>query len=243
MGMAFHVNSLFLYALAIGVVLFVLAQSAFFLVRAYRRGKELGMETGKLKKTIVSTAVFTIAPAVSILIGVVTLSKFLGIPLPWIRMSVIGAITYELPAATSTANALGISLSETISDPRTYSAIAWVMTLGILPSIILPPILMKKIQGGMVKIKTKDGRWGDLFLTSMFLGMISAFLGMVFADVRRGIAGWIPIFVLLVSAAIMGVCGLLIKKCNMKWLETYALAVSMVGAMIFAVLILSLIHI
>lgn len=242
MGMAFHVNSLFLYALAIGVVLFVLAQSAFFLVRAYRRGKELGMETGKLKKTIVSTAVFTIAPAVSILIGVVTLSKFLGIPLPWIRMSVIGAITYELPAATSTANALGIPLSETISDPRTYSAIAWVMTLGILPSIILPPILMKKIQGGMVKIKTKDGRWGDLFLTSMFLGMISAFLGMVFADVRRGIAGWIPIFVLLVSAAIMGVCGLLIKKCNMKWLETYALAVSMVGAMIFAVLITPLIQ-
>lgn len=241
-GMAFNVNSLFLYVLAVGVILFVLAQSAFFLVRAYRRGKELGMETGRLKKTIVSTAVFTIAPAVSILIGVVTLSKFLGIPLPWIRMSVIGAITYELPAATSTANALGISLSETISDPRIYSAIAWVMTLGILPSIILPPVLMKKIQGGMVRIKTRDSRWGDLFLTSMFLGMISAFLGMVFADVRKGIAGWIPIFVLLVSAAIMGVCGLLIKKCNMKWLETYALAVSMVGAMIFAVFITPLIQ-
>lgn len=241
-GMAFNVNSLFLYVLAVGVILFVLAQSAFFLVRAYRRGKELGMETGRLKKTIVSTAVFTIAPAGSILIGVVTLSKFLGIPLPWIRMSVIGAITYELPAATSTANALGISLSETISDPRIYSAIAWVMTLGILPSIILPPVLMKKIQGGMVRIKTRDSRWGDLFLTSMFLGMISAFLGMVFADVRKGIAGWIPIFVLLVSAAIMGVCGLLIKKCNMKWLETYALAVSMVGAMIFAVFITPLIQ-
>ncbi|MDE6203674.1 MAG: DUF5058 family protein, partial [Lachnospiraceae bacterium] len=42
---------------------------------------------------------------------------------------------------------------------------------------------------------------------------------------------------LLVSAAIMGICGLLIKKCNMKWLETYALAVSMVGAMAFAALI------
>ena len=156
-------------------------------------------------------------------------------------MSVIGAITYELPAATSTANALGISLSQTITDAGTFSAIAWVMTLGILPSIILPPILMKKIQGGMVKIKTKDSKWGDLFLTSMFLGMISAFLGMVFADVRRGVAGWIPVFVLLVSAAIMSVCGLLIKKCNMKWLETYALAISMVGAMIFAVLITTVI--
>lgn len=235
--MTFNVNSTFLYGLAICVIVFVLAQSAFFLVRAYRRGKELGMSTAKLKKTIVSTAVFTIAPAVSILIGVITLAKFLGIPLPWIRMSVIGALTYELPAATSTANALGISLAETITDPKIYSAIAWVMTLGIMPSIILPPILMKKIQGGMLKLKNKDSKWGDLFMTSMFLGMISAFLGMVFADVRSGLAGWIPIFVLLVSAALMAVCGLLIKKFNMKWLETYALAISMVGAMIFAVII------
>lgn len=74
-------------------------------------------------------------------------------------------------------------------------------------------------------------------MTSLFLGMISAFLGMVFADVRSGLAGFIPIFVLLVSAALMGICGILIKKCNMKWLETYALSISMVGAMIFAAVI------
>ncbi len=235
--MNFSVNSGFLYVVAVCVIVFVLAQSVFFLVRAYRRGKEIGLAPRKLKKTIISTAVFTIAPAISILIGVITLAKFLGIPLPWIRMSVIGALTYELPAATSTANALGISLAETITDPETYSAIAWVMTLGIMPSIILPPILMKKIQGGVVNLKNKDSKWGDLFMASLFLGMISAFLGMVFADVRNGLAGWIPVFVLLVSALIMAICGLLIKKLNWKWLETYALAISMVGAMIFAVFI------
>ena len=234
--MSFSPNSTFLYTVAGIVVIFVLAQSVFFLVRAYRRGRELGISTQKLKKTILSTSVFTIAPAVSILLGVVTLSKFLGIPLPWIRMSVIGAITYELPAATSTANALGISLSEMITDPKVYSAIAWVMTLGIMPSIILPPILMKRIQGGVVKLKNKDGKWGDIFMTSLFLGMISAFLGMVFADVRSGLAGWIPTFVMLVSAGIMAVCGLLIQK-GAKWLETYAMTISMVGAMIFAVVI------
>ena len=237
MALTFSVNSTFLYGLAVVVIVFVLAQSAFFLVRAYKRGIELGISKEKLKKTIVSTSVFTIAPAISILIGIITLSKFLGIPLPWIRMSVIGALTYELPAATSTANALGISLAETITDPKVYSAIAWVMTLGILPSIILPPVLMKKIQGGMIKMKNKDSKWGDLFMTSMFLGMISAFLGMVFADVRGGITGWIPVFVLLVSALTMAVCGLIIKKCNAGWLETYALAISMMAAMIFAVVI------
>ena len=239
--MEFNINSTFLYLLAVFVVLFVLVQSIFFLIRAYRRGKQIGITTETLRKTIVSTAIFTVAPAISILLGVVTLSKFLGIPLPWIRMSVIGAITYELPAATSTATALSISLSEAITDPKIYTAIAWVMTLGIMPSIILPPILMKKIQGGMIRIKNKDTKWGDIFMTAMFLGMISAFLGMVFADVRSGMKGFIPIFVLLVSAAIMGICGILIKKFQMKWLETYALSISMIGAMLFAVLITPLI--
>ena len=235
--MNFTPNSTFMYIIAALVIVFVLAQSVFFLVRALRRGKELGISSAQLKKTVIATSVFTIAPAISILLGVVTLSKFLGIPLPWIRMSVIGALTYELPAATSTANALNISLSELIRDPKVYSAIAWVMTLGILPSIILPPVLMKKIRGGMMKLQSKDAKWSDIFMTSLFLGMISAFLGMVFADIRGGIAGWIPIFVLLVSALAMAVCGLLIKKCKMQWLETYAMAISMIAAMVFAVVI------
>ena len=123
--MDFNVNSSFLYIVASCVIIFVLAQSVFFLVRAYKRGKELGMDKKKINKTILSTAIFTIAPAVSILIGVVTLSKALGIPLPWIRMSVIGALTYELPAAEATASVLGISLEETITDPKIYTAIAF----------------------------------------------------------------------------------------------------------------------
>ena len=187
---------------------------------------------------MVSTAIFTFAPAVSILLGVITLAKFLGIPLPWLRLSVIGAITYELPAATTTANALGVTaLSETITNPEVYTAIAWVMTLGIFPGLIWVPLFIKKIQGGLMKIKNKDSKWGDILMTALFLGMISAFLGMVFADIRSGLKGWIPIFVLLFSALIMSICGILVKKCKMKWLENYALPISMLGAMIFAAVI------
>lgn len=235
--MKFNPNSTILFVLAGAVIIFVIAQSVFFLVRAYRHGREIGIDSAQMRKTMISTAIFTIAPAVSILLGVITLSKFLGLPLPWLRLSVIGAITYELPAATSTANALGISLSETVTDPKVYTAIVWVMTLGIFPGLIWVPLFIKKIQGGLMKIKSKDSKWGDILMDSMFLGMISAFLGMVFADIRSGLAGWIPIFVLLFSSLLMGICGILIKKCGMKWLETYALPISMLGAMLFAMVI------
>ncbi|MHB8128387.1 MAG: DUF5058 family protein [Mobilitalea sp.] len=239
--MNFNPNSGFLYVVAAIVIVFVIIQSMFFLIRAYRRARVIGMDMKQVRKAVISTAIFTLAPAVSILLGVVTLSKFLGLPLPWIRLSVIGAITYELPAATTTANALGVSLSETITDAKVYTAIAWVMTLGILPSIVLVPILLKRIQKGILSIKNKDSKWGELFITAMFLGMISAFLGMVFANVRNGLVGWIPIFVLLFSALLMAVCGILIKVCKIKWLQNYALPISMLGAMAFAVVITPLI--
>lgn len=227
----FSVNSPFLYAVTAVVIAFVLAQSVFFLVRAARRAKKLGISGGVIRKTIVSSALFTVAPAVAILLGVITLSKFLGLPLPWLRLSVLGALTYELPAATTTATAMNLSLSQPITDPRAFTAIAWVMTLGIIPGIFIVLFGLKKIQGGVMSIKTKDPKWGNIFMDSMFLGMISAFVGMLFADVHLGRPGFIPLVVALISALLMGVCGLLLKKLNWKWLEQYALPISMLGAM------------
>ena len=73
--MNFFVNSPILFVLAGVIILAVLAQSVFFLVRAIRRSKEIGMDQQKLRKTMVTAGVFTIAPAVAIVISVITLSK------------------------------------------------------------------------------------------------------------------------------------------------------------------------
>lgn len=236
----FNANSGFLYGLTAVVILFVLAQSGYFLYRAYKRAKELNISTSVLKKTIASSALFTIAPAVAILTGVISLSAFLGLPLPWLRLSVLGAITYEMPAATTTALSMGLNTQQTIMDAKAFSAIAWVMTLGIIPGIFVILFGLKKIQSGIVSLKTKDEKWGQAFLTSMFLGMISTFLGMLFADIRKGLPGFIPLAVALCSAVLMAICGLLIKKCKMGWLEQYALPISMLGAMALSIPITAL---
>lgn len=227
----FSVNSGFLYLLTSLVILFVLAQSVFFLVKAARRAHQLGMGRSVITRTIASSALFTVAPAVAILLGVITLSQFLGLPLPWLRLSVLGALTYELPAATTTAGAIGISTSSPVTDPAAFSAIAWVMTLGIIPGIFLVLFGLKKIQSGLTTIKRKDEKWSGIFMDSLFMGMVSAFSGLLFADVRQGVPGLVPLAVALTSAVIMGVCGLLIKVCKIKWLEQYALPLSMLGAM------------
>ena len=223
-------NSGFMYLLGVLVGMFVIAQSVYFLVKAVRRSRELGIAGNVVKRTIASSAVFAILPSVSILLGLITLANTLGLPLPWIRLSVLGAVTYELPAATVALNALGESISAPVSGPLAFNTVAWVMTLGCITPLIIIPLFLKKIQGGVHSLRQKDSHWGDLFLTAMFLGMISAFLGMGISD------GLLSILTLLTSAAIMAVCGVFVKVKKVKWLENFALPISMLGAMALSIL-------
>ncbi|MCE5343105.1 MAG: DUF5058 family protein [Eubacteriales bacterium] len=237
MQRAFSVNDPFLYALVAVILLLVLGQSVFFLVRAWKRALALGMEKGTLRKVVRTSTTFTIVPAISILIGVVALSRKLGLPLPWLRLSVIGAITYEMPAAEAAARAVGATLgnTQTLLTASQFTAIAWVMTLGIMAGVVFTPILCKRLLGGVDKLEKRDRRWSDIFMNALFMGMISAFLGMIFGHVTEGLSGWIPVFVMLVSAAIMLLVGACIKFLRWDWLTDYALPLSMVGAMAMAI--------
>ena len=234
-------NNAFMYCLVAVVIVFVIAMSVRFIVLAWRRAKKLGISTQVLRRTAISAAVFTIVPAISILLGVIALSKALGFPLPWLRLSVIGALTYETPAAASAAQAVGMDLSQLITDPKVFAAIAWVMTLGIVPGTILVPAFGKKIENGIMRIRSKDEKWGSIFMSALFLGMISAFLGMVFGTIRDGLVGWIPFFVMVVSALLMCVCAVFVKVLKWSWMEQYALPLSMLGGMFLSIPITNLV--
>lgn len=237
--MEFSVNHPIIFVMVGAIIALVLAQSVFFLVRAVKRAKELGIAKGTVTKTITSAALFTIAPAVAILVGVVALSKSLGLALPWLRLSVIGSITYETVAAGNAIEAAGQTMSELVSDPSIFITIAWVMTVGIAAGLVFVPFVTKKLQSGMSKIGMKDKKWGEIFNNAMFLGMISAFLGYVFCDVglifKGDTSGLIPVCVMAVSAVVMAVLGLLATKTKIRWLTDYALPVSLVAGMASAI--------
>ena len=238
----FDPNGALMYAMTAVVIAFVIAMSIRFIVMAWKRAREKGMDPKMLRRVAISSAIFTIAAAVSILLGVIALSRALGFPLPWLRLSVIGALTYETPAAASAAAAMGTDLSNLITDPVTFAAIAWVMTLGIIPGPVLVPTIGKKIENGVMRIRQKDEHWGSLFMTALFLGMISAFLGMIFATVSEGLRGWIPCFVMIASALIMCVCAVFVKLLHWKWMEDYALPISMLGGMALSIPITNLVN-
>ncbi len=237
--MPFSVNHPILYILVGAIIAVVLAQSVYFLARAVKRAKALGISAATVKKTVTSSAVFTVAPAISILVSVVALSKSLGVALPWLRLSVIGSMSYEMVASQNVLKAASVPDGTVITDPSIFMSVVWVMTLSIAAGLVLVPFMTKGIQNGMTKMGMKDKKWGEIFNNAMFLGMISAFLGFVFCDVLDVTKGdtscLIPVCVMVSSAIIMAVCGLLATKLKIRWLTDYALPMSLVGGMALAI--------
>ena len=162
---AFNSNAAVLYVIAAVVILYVLAQSIFFLVRAVKQSKKIGMDKGVIRRTARRAAIFSIAPAISIFIGVTALAPKLGIPLPWLRLSVIGSLVYETSAAEIGAKSMNLpwdSFSASTITAEQFVTIAMIMSIGCLLPLILVAFFTKKYSSGMLKMEKKDKKWMPL---------------------------------------------------------------------------------
>ena len=244
-SMTFSTNHPILFVLAGIIIAVVIGQSVYFLAKALKRSKELGMDQTKIRKTIQTAALFTLAPAVAIVISVLALSKKLGLALPWLRLSVVGSMSYETIAASNALQAMGQTMgSGDALTAQQYVNVLLVMTISIMVGIILVPLIAKKLQSGLSNLSKRDAKWADIFQSALFLGMISAFVGFVFSDISRlwnpvegysATSGLIPVLVMVVSMLVMVCCGLLMRKPKLKWLSEYALPISLVAGMASAI--------
>lgn len=239
-----QVNSLPFYLIVGGVLLFILIMCVVFLVKSYRAGIAIGMDKKVMRRAIMSSATFSVLPGVSILLGVIALSGSLGVPLSWLRLSVVGALQYELNVAEIAATSLGLSgLKVSEMSIAVFVTIALVMTAGILSGILCCIFGLKKYLGKLQKKEkktenTKNTRpgFGAYATIAMFIGLCSAYIGS-YVGTWTAYKNYIPLFVAGISALAMAVFEYLITKKKMEWLENFSVAASMIIGMTAAVLI------
>ena len=158
----FNPDSWVMYLMYALIVVFISAEAIFYLVKSVKKAKKIGMDMTKIKKVIKTSASFSVLPAIGIGIGVVTLIGSLGITVPAIRLSVIGALQYETQMADGAAKAI-------INDPKLdekaltlliqrgvtaqdYATIVTLMTVAIIAGPILVVLFYKKLQPKLAKL-------------------------------------------------------------------------------------------
>ncbi len=244
-----QVNAGALY-LIVGIVLaFITVMCLIFLIKSYRAGIKIGMDKAVLRKTIISSATFTLLPSISILLGVIALSGSLGVPFSWLRLSVIGALQYELNVAQMAAESIGLAaLKPEAMSMGAFVTIALVMTVGILGGVVCCLFFLKKYLGKLQKApkKEKSGKpgFGAHATTAMFVGLCGAYIGAYIGEAITGrstdtglIRDFMPLVVAVIAAVAMAVFEYFIQKKGKAALENFSLAASMLVAMAAAVVI------
>lgn len=243
-----QLNSPGMYLICGGIVLFVAIVCVIFMVRAYRAGIAIGMDKTKMKRVISSSATFTILPSVGILLGVIALSGSLGTPLPWLRLSVIGALHYETQVAQGAAESIGLSgLNIAEMTPQAFTTIALLMSFcimwGMLFSVLFNKRYLKRLGSGSKSSGSASGGFGDKAMTAMFIGLVSAYLGSYIGSFVSGKGlltfqgNWLPIVVAVASGAAMAFFLWLAEKKKATWVESFSIAGSMLIGMAVAVII------
>lgn len=154
----FNPDSWVMYLMYALIVVFISAEAIFYLVKSVKKAKQIGMDMTKIKKVIKTSASFSVLPAIGIGIGVVTLIGSLGITVPAIRLSVIGALQYETQMADGAAKAITGStdgLTQLIARGVTaqdYATIVTLMTVAIIAGPVLVVLFYKKLQPKLAKL-------------------------------------------------------------------------------------------
>ena len=242
MGILSLLNSAPMYAICGGIIAFVAAVCIVFMVRAYRAGIAMGMDPVKLKRAITSSATFSVLPSVGILLGVIALSGSLGTPWPWLRLSVIGALHYETQVAQAAAEAVGIGgLSAADMTAQAFSTIALLMSVCIMWGMVLSIFFNKRYLGKLGG--TGGAGFGDIAMTAMFIGLVSAYIGSYIGTIVSGnglftfTGNVMPLIVAIVSGAVMALFVYLAEKKKQGWVDSFSVAGSMLIGMAAAVLI------
>ena len=250
-------NSPVMYLICGSIILFVAAICVVFAVRAYKTGKEMGIDTTKMKRVITASATFSVLPSIGILLGVIALSGSLGTPWPWLRLSVIGALHYETQVAEAASEAAGLeNLSVSEMTPEAFVTIALVMCFCIIWGMGLMLFngksYVNRLTSGSTKKKADNGGkkktgFGDTAMTAMFIGLVSAYIASYVGTIvsSNGLftftGSWLSLAVSLAAALVMALFIYIKKKTKAEWIDSFSVAGSMLAAMVSAIFMAGLV--
>lgn len=149
-------NWLFIW---VGIVLLaVILQCVVFMRKAWKHALEIGMNPSQLKKALTTGISISIMPTLPVLLVLFSLTPLLGIPLPWLRLSVIGSAYYETYAASTALSCIGETLQLNGYSAEGWISALWVMTVGgsaciLWSSFAIKPISMIYEKAEKINIK------------------------------------------------------------------------------------------
>ena len=222
-------NSGLMFALCLVPIGVIVVQALRFMIMAWKKGVEIGMDKAKLKKCITTSATISVIPALSLVTLMIAMSPNLGKFFPWLRLSNIGAGGYEPLAAGIGLEAAGFSDYTTLTLGG-FVVIMMVMNIGMSIAPVNTILTLKGYDKVLKKAKTTS-RFLLIGTSAAFAAVVARLNVPYFTNFSK----ILPFVAASVGPVAMFICMKLKKKVPV--LGDFALSIAIIAGVIACCLI------
>jgi hypothetical protein len=207
------------------IIAVVFTQALRFTLISFRAGKALGLSQKQMRTAFRTGFTTAIVPSIAILLGLAVLIPSFGFPFPWMRLSVVGSVVYELMACGMAANEMG--LSNITGDPTgtAFVTAVWVMSLGFLIPLLFVAFFTPRIQSLKSKVAGSDDAWMGILPAAAFFGAVGY---LVAQPIVRGGSSLVALGGGFLSVAVLGMIS---TRGKQEWLKEWVVSLSIIGGM------------
>lgn len=214
------------------IVIVVLIQPLVFCLVTRKRGKEIGLTQKEMRTAVKSSAAFSILPSIPVLASYLVMVPALGKFFPWMRLSVVGSVTYETMVASMAANAFGYeNIYNTDFPMNVFFSILLILTIGILGGNIFNLFFLKSYDKTIKKVLSKNQRLLPIITSAIFIALFSVFSTPTLTNIENPVA--------IIAFLSAGLTAVLIGKIAKKRpkLKEHAFSISLLMGMLISCLV------
>jgi hypothetical protein len=216
-------NSWGMWLASLAIIAVVFIQAIRFTMIAFKSGKAIGMEKKQMVAAFRSGITTAIVPSVAILLGLVVMIPSLGLPFPWMRLSVLGSLHYELMASGIAAKEMGFANAAQDPTGQAFANAVWTMSLGIFFGLLIVAFFTPKIKQLKEKIAGGDDSWMRIMTAAAFFGAVGYLVA------QPVVQGGAPLVALVGGFVSMALIGIAVQFGKQNWLKEWALALAIIG--------------
>lgn len=224
-------NSPILWVCALGVFAVIFVQTILYVRAAKAAAPGIGMPMREVKESFRAGAVASIGPSLAVVIVAISLLALFGTPAVLVRIGLIGSAATETASAGIAATSMGAELGSASYTQQVFAVAFVAMSLSggmwMLSTLIMTPFLKR----GSATLAKRNPAAMALIPSAALIG---AFSMLSVAETSKSST---HVLVVLISAATMGLCLLIARLLNARWLKEWALGIAIIVALICAFLI------
>lgn len=224
------VNHPMLWAITVLMISILFLFAAYYIKISVKAAKKLSVTDAQIKAAVKASVTTSIGPSIAIMFGMIALLILVGAPTALMRLSVVGAVSYETMSGAIAAETFNTTFSVENITPQIFQATLFVMAVGCIAYMIIISVFCKSFGTLQEKMARSAGvENAKKVSAAAILGCYAYLVSSYAVALNKNTVA------MVVGCAVMYILQRYNRTAQKKWIREWSVLIAMITGMLTAV--------